>query len=211
MTEPNDLLAAVDALTRPVVEHFTQKSDAGAIVALHSAQNPPLLDQLYAAVTPGAESVAGSTSLASTRNLIDGDALFEHAKMCSAVGDWCRMVGVRPTRNPVADLRAWYVAYNATGSDPDWYRTELRRWRHVIGEILDKPKRFEVAYCPVCKSRTWVNQDGDELSHPILVEYKIPKDGARIEPKARCRAEGCGTTWDTFAAIEELGEELAEV
>ncbi|WP_440708807.1 DUF7341 domain-containing protein [Herbiconiux sp. YIM B11900] len=204
-----DLEDAVTALTRPVVEHFQQTADDGKLIKLHSAELPCLFDQLYAAVAPGAETAAGSTSLASTRNLIDGDALFEHAKMASQIGDWCRMVFVRPTRHPAPDLKAWFDAYKHTDSDPDWYVSTLRRWRHVIEAILDKPKRFEVSLCPVCKSTTWTDEAGATFTHPILVEYKVPKDGAKIYPKATCRA--CDAEWGSFAAIEELGKELEEV
>lgn len=214
MTEPHDLLSAVQALTRPQHEHFPQTDDDGKLVKLHSIQQPPLLEQLYAAVNPSANKSAGSASLPSTRNLIDGDALFEYAKMAAAVKDWCRLVTIDPTRDPVVDLDAWYVAFTAANHDDtaaDWYRTELRRWATLIRNILEPPKRFEITTpCPVCKSETWTNPDGEEIRHPILVEYRVTPEGNPVRPRARCRAAECGATWDNLEAIEELGTELSE-
>lgn len=215
MTEPDDLLAAVHALTRPHVEHFTQKTDAGELVKIHSIEQPCLLEQLYAAVNPSNNKSAGSASLPSTRNLIDGDALFEYAKMAAAVKDWCRIVGITPTRNTTKDLDAWYVAFNAIPTEDDgpadWYRTELRRWASLIRNIMEPPKRFEITTpCPVCGSETWTNPDGEQIRHPILVEYRVTPEGNPVRPRARCRATDCEAVWDNLEAIEELGTELAE-
>lgn len=215
MTEPDDLLAAVHALTRPHVDHFTQKTDDGELVKIHSIEQACLLEQLYAAVNPSTNKSAGSASAPWTRNLIDGDALFEYAKMAAAVKDWCRIVGITPTRNTTKDLDAWYVAFNAIPTDDDapagWYRTELRRWASLIRNILEPPKRFEITTpCPVCGADTWTNPDGEDIPHPLLVEYRVTPEGNPIRPRARCRATDCGAEWDNLESIEELGTELTE-
>lgn len=216
MTENRtDLLTAVQALTRPQVEHFTQKDDDGGLVKIHSIEHACLLDELAAAVNPSTNKSAGSASMASTRNLIDSDALFEWSKMSAAIGGWCRIVGVTPTRNRVHDLDAWYVRFTAIphldDNDIEWYRIELRRWANLIRNMLEPPKRFELTTpCPVCKSDTWVNPDGETVRHPILVQYRVSPEGAPVKPSARCRNEDCDAEWDSIEAIEELGEELQE-
>jgi hypothetical protein len=215
MTEPDDLLAAVQALTRPHVDHFTQKTDDGELVKIHSIEQPALLEQLYAAVNPSNNKSAGSASAPWTRNLIDGDALFEYAKMASAVKSWCLMVAITPGKDAVKNLDAWYVAYAAIPDQDethhDWYRTELRRWASLIRNILEPPKRFELTTpCPVCHSETWTNPDGEDIPHPLLVEYRVTPEGNPVRPRARCRAADCGAEWDNLEAIEELGTELAE-
>jgi hypothetical protein len=214
MTEPDDLLAAVHALTRPHVDHFTQKTDEGELVKIHSIEQPSLLKQLYAAVNPSNNKSAGSASAPWTRNLIDGDALFEYAKMASAVKSWCLMLAVIPGKDTGKNLDAWYVAFNATAQEDghhDWYRTELRRWASLIRNIMEPPKRFEITTpCPVCASETWTNPDGEQILHPILVEYRVTPEGNPVRPRARCRATDCAAVWENLEAIEELGAELAE-
>lgn len=223
MTEPNTLLDAVDALTKPVRTKVIQE-----IVVVpwlprattHTAEHPPLLTQLRDKITPSSNTSAGSASLAHMRNIIDSDAMFEHAKITAAIGDWCRIYDVERTRDPVVDLRRWYIAFTRNPSDSGWHERELRRWAGVIKNILEPAQKFEVLTpCPVCGSDSWVNPEGETIPHPILVTYRLSHDGGMIDEKATCRAsstddEGfqapCGATWDSFAAIAELGQELAE-
>jgi len=212
MSDPrheNRLLDAVDDLTKSRIEHMTQTADDGSYVKAHSVEHPALLHQLRDAVNPSSNTAAGSSSLKSTRNLIDSDALFEYGKMTAAIGDWCRIVNIQPTREPVADLRQWYIAYDRTGADDQWYISELRRWANLIRNILEPLKRIEVTTpCPVCGKRTWLDLDGKEMIFPVVIQYRLPKTGEAIHPNAICRA--CETVWEGIAAVEELGEELNE-
>jgi hypothetical protein len=202
----SDLLDAVDALTKPIIEHFSQKDDDGKFVKAHTITRDPLLTQLRDAVNPSANNNAGSASLQSARSIIDSDALLEYSKMASAIGDWCRQMKVERTRDPIVDLRRWYVAYDREGDQPDWYRNELQRWAHVIRNHLEPPKRMEVTTpCPVCGKRTWTDAEGNELLFPIMVEYKATDEGS-IKPNALCRA--CDTVWRGYDAVAELADEL---
>lgn len=211
----NDLLQAVQNLTRPVMEHFPQVDDDGHLIKLHSTQSVPLLEQFHEAISGQPQAGAGGSSLPSTRNLVDGDALFEYAKMASATRGWCRMVGASYAHDPAANLDAWYPVFTAQNHDDaraDWYRRELRRWASVIRAILEPPRKFEVTVpCPVCKNTHWVNPDGDLMPWPILVEYRLERDGSMSSPKAFCRVEACDAVWSSLEAIEELGQELEEV
>lgn len=220
MTEYNDLLAAVDALTKSQIEHMAQKDDNGKWLKTHTVEHPPLLVRLKQAVTPSTNTSAGSSALASTRNIIDSTAMFEYAKMSSAVGDWCRIYKVATTRDPVVDLRRWYIAYELNPSGTGWHERELRRWANVIRNIIDRPEQLTIDLpCPVCGSDTWVNPEGEQLRHPIVVTYRLNDEGAMTGERAACRSaaltsEGeivaCGAVWETLESIQELGEELSE-
>lgn len=220
MTDTNSLLDAVDALTKERTEHMAQTDDDGKWLRTHTTQHPPLLTELRNAINPSSNTAAGSSSLASTRNLIDSDAMFEYGKMTGAIGDWCRIYQVRPTKDPIVDLRRWYIAFELNRSDSGWHERELRRWAHVIRNILEPPKKFEVKIaCPVCHSWIWINPDGEQIRYPIIVTYRLTIDGTMANEKAHCRASTtdsagtpipCGAEWDSFAAIEELGEETEE-
>lgn len=204
-----DLLDAVDALTKPRIEHLPQIDDDGKWLKAHTVEHPPLLVQLKEAVNPSTNTAAGSSSLASTRNLVDSDALFEYSTMTAAIGDWCHIIQSERTRDPVVDLRRWYIAFNRTDSDPSFYLAELNRWAKLIRNILEPPKRMEVTTpCPVCDKRTWTDPEGNELLFPVVVEYKVPQDGEAIKPTALCRA--CDAVWKGFDAVKELAEELNE-
>jgi hypothetical protein len=212
-THENRLLEAVLTLTKPIIEHLAQYDDDGTYLRTHTTEHLPLLEQLRDAVNPSSNTAAGSSSLPSTRNLIDSDALYRYSLMTSAIGDWCRIIGVTPTRpphrDPVKDLTEWYIAYNRGTDDGEWYIAELRRWAAQIRNLIEPSKRIEVTTpCPVCGKRTWTDQDGTELLFPIVVEYRMPKDGEAIKPTALCRA--CDAVWSGIGAIRELGEELTE-
>lgn len=204
-----ELLDAVDQLTKPAIEHMTQTKDDGTYLRTHTAEHKPLLTQLKDAVNPSANTSAGSASLASARNPINSEALWEYTKMFTAIGDWCRIAGADRTKDPIVDLRRWYIAYTKDDNDPDWYIRELRRWVNLIRKLLDPPKRIEITTaCPVCKKRTWVDADGNEILFPVIIEYRVPNEGETIRPNALCRA--CETVWQGYDSVEELAAELTE-
>lgn len=203
------LLSAVDALTKPVVEHHRQTDDDGKFLGTHTVEHASLLEQLRAAVNPSSNTAAGSASLASTRNLINTQALFLYSKIAAAVGDWARMASTEPTRDPAVALRRWYVRFTAYEGEADWYTAELNRWAGRIRNLLDPPKTVELLPpCPVCKATVWVNDDGETVPHPVVLEYRVTAEGRVPRPRVSCRA--CGEAWDSMAAIEELAEELSE-
>lgn len=220
MTDRNELLDTVDLLTKPRHDHIAQIDDDGTWLKAHTTEYPPLLVQLKQAVNPSTNTSVGSSSLASTRNLIDSDALFEYGKISSAIGDWCRIYQVQTTRDPIVDLRRWYVAFIGNPSDSGWHLRELKRWAGVVMNILEPPKKFDlVVPCPVCGQDEYPNQDGDMLAHPLVGTYRLDTAGTVVSPKVICRAvrtddsglqTPCGAEWDSFDAMEELGQELAE-
>jgi hypothetical protein len=200
------LLLAVEALTKPTIEHYKQTDDDGRYIKTHTTEHPPLLEQLRERVNPSTNTSAGSASLKSNRNLIDSDALYRYSQISSQIGDWCLMVKAPRTHDPIANLNRWYAAYSG---DPAWYEKQLKAWAAAIRKMIDRPEQITITTpCPVCKSRTWIDGDGETMPFPIIVEYRKPEGDEPITPRATCRAVECGTTWEGFGSLEELGEEL---
>lgn len=218
MTET--LLDAVDALTKPTVEHLSQTDDEGNWLRNHSVEHLPLLTALKNAINPSSNTAAGSSSLASTRNLIDSDAMFEYGKMTGAIGDWCRIYKVPITKDAITNLRQWYIAFELNPSDSGWHEKELRRWAGVIRNILEPPRKFEITVsCPVCGKDDYPNADGELVPHPLVGTYRLNEAGSVTNPRVTCRAvrmddsglqTPCGAEWDSFEAMEELGQEIQE-
>lgn len=216
MNESDDrLLSALDALTKPVVEHHPKYYDFGVYrepiyVGTHTVEHPPLLEQLQRAINPSSNSAAGSAALLSARNIINTHALALYTTISAEIWGWARGMGVEPTRDAVHALRRWYVLYAAYDRETaEWHTAELVRWSHQIRNLLDPPKLVELLPpCPVCKASMWTNDEGDSVPHPVVLEYRITPEGGVQRPRASCRA--CTETWDSFAAIEELAQELTE-
>jgi hypothetical protein len=209
MTET--LLDAVDALTKPRIDHVAQVDDDGKWLRNHTVTNDPLLTELKNAINPSSNTAAGSSALASTRNLIDSDAMFEYGKMTGAIGDWCRIYKVRPTRDPIVDLRRWYVAFELNPSDSGWHEKELRRWASTIKGILNPPTLTipVEAPCPICGATEWGDIINGGGTQPVQVRVWVDEDsGAATGHTALCRA--CKAVWSGFDAVMELGEEVNE-
>lgn len=202
-----DLLELVDVLTLPQSERVAQRNTDGTW-RTSFVSHDPLLKQFRDAVWPSSNTAGGSASLASTRSPVDVTALFEMAKMSSAIGDWCRVVGVRANRDAVADLRTWHVAYTSGDtSNSEWYAQQLRRWIGLIRRHLNPSSGFDLMYpCPVCKSRTWGDHETGG-TFPIRVEYTKTDHGTRGH-RAECRNGECKTTWLGIDAVVELAAEL---
>ncbi|WP_138945264.1 hypothetical protein [Plantibacter sp. M259] len=218
-----DLLDAVQALTRTTVEHIKPSDDTGRPLpthtcaqlcnglSTHTVESPSLLVQLAEAVKPSTNTTAGSSSLAHTRNIIDGTALFHLAKISSAIRDWCRMAEVTPGHNPVTNLNAWYVAFTRYDNDPEWRIRELTKWARTITNILKPPVREELPYpCPVHHTDQWVDDMGNGGNHPLVLEYQRGEDGQVIDPRVRCRDAVCAVSWEGEDAMSELGDEVEE-
>lgn len=202
------LLDLVDALTLPSTENVRQAADDGTYIKTVPVTHKPLLVQFADSVLPGSEKASGSSSLASTRNVLDASVLFEYTKMATAIGDWCRIAQVTPVRDPVKDLRAWYVVYSQYAHDSSFYEGQLRSWIGTIRGHLDPPQRIEAGYpCPSCGPNPWVDEDGEKVPNMLIIEYRKEKPTAG---RTICRNPDCALTWDGIEAMEELGEELRE-
>jgi hypothetical protein len=202
-----EILDLVDALTLPQPEKVAQKVNNEWVTRWVS--HDPLLKQLGDAVWPSGERNGGGGGLKSTRSPADLDALYEYAKMSTAIGDWCHSVGVRATRHPVEDLRAWYAASLSRQIDEDYHHRHLTKWVTLIRRHLHPPRSFNPTQpCPVCGKREWATPSGDGGTFPLVVEYRIGDDNQVQGERATCRA--CSTMWLGIDSVTELADELRE-
>jgi len=140
----------------------------------------------------------GGTSLASERAALNSDALHKALVIQSQIGDWCRMAGVKPTRDSITDLEAWHTATPDAG---DWYVAQLEKWAREIDAMLNPVKRFDITtHCPICGVKEWTNHDGERCMWPLKAET----------PTMRVLCLACDAVWDGVPAVEELREELDE-
>ena len=209
------LLDAVDALTKPTIDHVKQTTDDGEYLRTVPVEHPPLLQQLADAVVPSAGNDGGSKSAsARERNVLDSDALWELTKIEVLLRDWLRNDRAAFNRNDLpATLRRWYVGYNSHPTSAeldDWHVRELRRWERVITAKLDRSvKQVPTGYlCVLCKNQQWIDQDGERQPARLILSYRRDEEGRTSEEQVTCQR--CRTRWDNWDAIKELGEELAE-
>lgn len=198
-----ELLEAVDELTLP--RNVKIPTDDGHTWATEDA----LLVQLQEAVSSSIRSGSGAGGAAWTRNVLDSDALYQAGIITAAISDWCVLVGVKPTRDPVKDLRAWYAA-RLTATDPEeFYLGQLRKWAGQIRGMLTPPKTLEiVAACPVCGEGTFTNDMGEIVRHPLQMTYRAESANMWRTAKVACRA--CEVVWVGGEAMAELRDELDE-
>ena len=231
-----ELLDLVDDLTKPVTIHVTQEiwetrmrdgrpvtDDNGNPIRVHTgntrktkATQPALLHQLDAAIRSTMARAGGGGNAKHERNILDAEALYEAIRIVTTITDWCRSVGIRATRNPTRDLRAWYAARIATNPTTDEFHVrELTKWRGVIRAKLNRPEQLEVtAPCPQCHYSTWEDEyereDGTtgsvERNRPVLVEYWPNARDFLSTAVGTCRR--CGREWRGETALRELRWEV---
>lgn len=197
-----ELLEAVDDLTLP--KPVKVPTDDGHTWATEDA----LLVQLRDAVSSTLNSGSGSGGSAWTRNVLDSAALYQAGIITSTIGDWCKMAGAKVTRDPIADLRAWYVAHTGRAEHSDeFYTVQLRRWASEIRAMTSPPKVVEItASCPVCGQGEYTNDMGELIRNPLALTYRPDGDNLWRAAKVICRA--CTAVWAGGDAMEELRDEI---
>ena len=200
-----DLLDAIDALTKPEIAHVAQKADDGTWLKAHTVTQESLLTRLEAAIhsSMGDKSAGGSNP--ATRAVLDSDALFRSLKIRGMVTDWCRIANVEPDRNDTSvSLRRWYVAWTVTSErDDSWHTGKLRAWEGTIRGLLDPPRRIPLtAACTICGKAEYVNEDGDMVPYPLVVEYQDHDPDILGSARAICRA--CEFVWRGSGALRAL-------
>ena len=198
-----ELLDAVDELTLPKPVKVT--TDTGFTWATED----PLLVQLQEAVSSSLKSGSGSGGSPWTRNVLDGDALHHAAVITSTIGDWCRMAGATVTRDPIIDLRAWYVRREGSDNPDAFYLTQLRKWAGQIRAAVNPPKVVEItAACPVCGQGEYTNDMGENVRNPLVLTYRPDADNLNRSARVMCRS--CEAVWAGGEAMVELRDELDE-
>lgn len=203
-----DLLSAVDELTLVVNTRERQEIlEDGKVIGFQNVtvSLPPLLQQMDDAIRSSMGGNTSGASLAHEASPLDTDALFKLIKIESQIRDWCRNFRVTPSKRPVDDLRAWYVATLAKGLDDaaeDFYVNTLGGWAGTIRAKLDPWREKDLpSPCPLCGSKSWW-QDGAEYYRPLVIRYH-PDDPEMVK-NARGFCRSCEAIWPVRALAYEL-------
>ena len=196
-----DFHKAVDSLTLPRVETIMQEG------VIRVIELPPLLAQLEAAISGTLKNDAASrVASAFERNILDGEALFEFMKISSAIGSWCRMARIKPTKVAVDDLVEWS---DVVERPTDFHVSEMQSWERTILGKLDPVKTVEITEpCPVCESSAWQDADGVWHPRPVVVQYRRSNPNDTVG--GWCRVEECGAVWEDLAAIRVLRAQIGD-
>lgn len=201
----NDLLQAVDDLTLPVrIKHLQElRGTDGHLVHDHGhpvvdvvkVELPPRLDQLEAAVVQSMER-GGGGSLASTRNVLDADALQQAIVIRDRIREWCQIGHVTATGTTTHLLRAWYTSTLArplTDADTEFRIGVLRGWKSFIESKLDPQREMDLPWaCPICGADTWWDR-GSEYRRPLVIRYR--PEGPDMVQRARALCRACEHVW----------------
>lgn len=214
MSDDNPLLEALDDLTKPERRKVIQDGPIGTGLdgqKVATVELPPLLDQLTQAIRASIGGSSRGASLAFEGAVLNTAALFTAMKISAQIGDWCRMVGVKPVKDSTKDLRAWYVARQGTRQESDeWHTQQLRKWAGQIRGLLDPPRERDLDdACPTCGATAWWDQKtGTKFLRPLVIQYR-PHDPDMIQQaKALCKA--CDAVWGVRALAYELEARHAE-
>lgn len=220
MPELNDILDAVDALSRPVHVRVTQEIPKGKQVI--QIEHPPLLEQLEAAIRGEMNSAAGSSeSLPSTRGMLNADALYAFTRITAMIRDWSHMVHA-PRRDTITEqLRAWFVVFSQTDKDGAFQLRVMRGWKSLIEATLDPPDELvhpDACPNPECPQEvdeytgrpTWWDSKMRERRTDPLVTHFRRTDREHVVENAVSRCRACGTVWSARALQYEL-EQVAEI
>lgn len=195
-----DLITAVDALTRPTRTKVIRDDNTTVTV-----DHDPLLVQLEAAITGAVGTDAGNGGQ-STGNVLNDAAMYLLVTIGSQIRGWCRDVGVKPSRRPSDNLRAWMVPALAF-PDPRGFVRMMETWAEQVRSLLDPPKRVPLADpCVACGADKYVTAEGDERRYPVVVEY----DPSVLHASLRAVCRVCEVTWDGADAVTELVDEMKE-
>lgn len=150
---------------------------------INRRDDPPLLEQLEAAVTSDVGGGAGQGQAAHTRTPFDVGALTLYGAIDERVRAWFLDIGGAPGKGITLTqlLRSWYVLRTATihtTADDDRYAAVLRGWRTGILDIIDPPEQipYRGQPCPVCgETRARIEVAGDVEDTVALWAFLRPE------------------------------------
>lgn len=197
----SDLLDIVDDLTLP--KPVKVQTDYGHTWATEDALLVQLEDAVHSSIGAG----SGGSSAPWEKNLLDSAAIHEAAKITSMIGDWCRIVGAKVTRNATTDLRAWHAKFLTSNEPDEFYITKMTKWAALIRTILNPPRSVEItAPCPECGKHEYTNDTGETVRNPLVLTYRPDTGSIWQDAKAQCRA--CNETWETEWRLRALRHDI---
>lgn len=202
----DDLLDAIDALTKPVTLHQSIPDSKFTCLVVDAA----LLDRLEIEIRFSL-SREGAKSLPNQRVPINSGALMLFTRISAQITDWAHDVKATIHKgSPARTLRSWYVAWNQgvrTDADRAARAKILHGWAGQIRRELEPPRTKDLPdACPACGATEWW-RDGERYPRPLVVESpRNPEKSLIDESRAFCRA--CEKVWGARELAYEL-EQLA--
>ena len=123
------------------------------------ARSDALLQQLMDAITASMGGPSGKGKLAHERLPLDADALGRAERVTGTISTWCTERELRPTRDPIVDLRTWYASTRADNDfDEDRYLTTARGWVREVQGLLNPWDEGDLPDpCPRCGATRWLS------------------------------------------------------
>jgi hypothetical protein len=201
----SELLDAIERLTKPIRSAVMQSNDAG-IQCKSPIILPSLLEQLDNSIQSSMGGSTSGSSLAFQGSPLNTAALGEAMKITTQIGDWCRIMDVKPVHRPAEDLIKWHLAVIARPQrDDSWHVRQLHKWAASIEGMLDPPREKDLPDdCPNCGAGEWW-RDGERFRRPLVVKYR-PADPVG-SATALCR--GCEQVWTARELAFEIEQAQA--
>lgn len=195
MTEENELLEAVDALTNPRTTKITQSNEAG-IWCISDVDHTPRLQHLRESIVGGIGSHGGGSG--EDRLPFDAGALALYTAIENEISDWYVALTGQPVHfTPEKTLRQWYIAFDnahRAGTIRDEQRDErtaqLRGWANQIDGKFDPRKQIELTVTirePVMQPLVRYRADADGYRVPVAIMDEHGKPTMR--PKLHWRTK----------------------
>lgn len=202
MTGHEQLLDAVDELTKPVTLHQVIADSRFTCVV----QDLALLDRLENEIRFSL-SREGSSSLPNQRVPINSGALMLFMRISSQINDWAN--GAKSTvykGDPSRTLRAWFVTWTQTAREHGDIAGRVKiitGWGVSIRREIEPPKQKDHPDpCPACGATEWW-RDGERYPRPLVIESpRHPVASLVDESTATCRA--CEKRWTARELAYEL-------
>lgn len=232
-----ELLDVVDDLTLPKIHRIDREvlkpilhpetgqqmvdeagNDRWVTVGVESVpvRSDALLQQLMDAITASMGGPSGKGKLAHERLPLDADALGRAIRITATIGKWCVEQQLRPTKDPLVDLRAWYAAtLSVNGFDPDGtYLATLQGWVREVEGLLNPWDQADLPDpCPRCgETEWWADGDiPDTAGRPRPLVFKFRRaDGEQIADRAWAHCRACDPDATETWRLEELRDLIAE-
>lgn len=210
-SELSELLAAVDALTRPLtVAQWQGEAGEGKIFR---RTDEPLLVQLRAAIQNNIGGSGGGKQ-ARERTPLDVGAFALFEDIDGRVRSWVSELGGRVGKDLTVEvlLRAWFVLWSAGQHEPatvERFTGMLEGWAQQIKDKLDPPNQIEITSpCPVCGVE-WLNvglklpdgsDDPDDVER-VRVLAAVERDNMD-DSYAMCKS--CNRVWRGVGQMRSL-------